>query len=154
MEIIKADLHWDINGRSRDQFCGVESPGSPVEASWMRDIAGEFLGRSDLKLVNDNQVCLANLDDIHCKPRNRHLGNKFHSIREEIWHGSVSIRYNPKNLIPADSLTNTFDLVKYLHFCKMIGVEYPAGEDWTTENHTRVNTTGEDQNLKNQIRED
>lgn len=55
----------------------------------MRDIVGELLGlldleQSDLILVNDIQARLANLDSSPYKSRNRHLGSKFHCIREEI----------------------------------------------------------------------
>lgn len=103
-----------------------------VDASWMRDIVVELLGRSnsvrpDLILVNGNQACLVNLDDSPYKPENRHLGNKFDWIREEILQGSSSMRYEPTNLVLANRFTKGLDCVKHLHFCKKIGLEDSEG---------------------------
>lgn len=104
------------------------------ELSWMWDIVRELFGRydtgrSDSTLVNHYQVCLRNLDDSPSRPGNRHLGIKFHWIRQEIRHGSASIKYETTNLISAGGLTKVLDRVKHLHFCKIIYLEYQTRED-------------------------
>lgn len=93
----------------------------------MRNIIEELPGQSgprrfDLILVNDNQARVANLDNFPYKPKIKHLDTKFNWIREEIHHGSTSMRYEPTNLMSADGLMKTLDHVKHLRFCKTIGL--------------------------------
>lgn len=49
-----------------------------VEASWLKDIVGEIVGRTDLTFDNDKEACLANIEGSLYKPGNRHHGTKFH----------------------------------------------------------------------------
>lgn len=82
----------------------------------MRDFVGQILGRPNLVLVNDNQPCLANFNSSPYKPENRHLDTKFHSIQEEIQHGSASMMYELTNSVLADELIKTLDRIKHAHF--------------------------------------
>lgn len=94
-----------------------------MEASWLRDIVKEILGRSNLTLVNDSQACLANIYSSPYKLGNRNLGTKFHWISEEVRNGSASMRYKLTYSIPADGLTKALNQIKHMCFCIRIGLK-------------------------------
>lgn len=70
----------------------------------MQEIVGEILGRPDVTLVNNNQVCIVKMNDLPYTPWNRDFGTKFKSIRKEIRYEYASMKYEPTKWMLADRL--------------------------------------------------
>ena len=94
------------------------------EAIWMRELTTE-LGKEPTKstvIYEDNQsaICMARNPQFH--GRTKHIGIKYHYIREQVNNKKVELKYCPKDMI-ADVLTKGLSRERFEKLRLMCGVE-------------------------------
>ena len=94
------------------------------EAIWLQHLVGDLGNKPDdpMVLYEDNQsaICMSKNPQFH--GRAKHIGIKFHYIREQVERGAVALKYCPSNDMIADMLTKGLARDQFYKLRKMAGV--------------------------------
>ena len=95
------------------------------EAIWLRQLATDLRNAPEEATVifEDNQsaICMARNPQFH--GRTKHIGIKYHFIREQVSNGDVELKYCPTEEMIADMLTKGLSQVKFKKFRELAGVK-------------------------------
>ena len=99
------------------------------EAIWMRQLLTDVRNppREPTRIYEDNQsaICLARNPHFH--GRAKHIGIKYHFIREQVEKGTVELQYCPTEEMIADMLTKGLSLDQFTKLRLMSGlIEMPV----------------------------
>lgn len=93
------------------------------EYRWMRMLFADFgiqIGSSIF--FEDNQSCIALVNDLKINPRTKHIDVRYHHVRELHQKGDIDIKYCPTEEMIADILTKPLSHIKHQHFRKAMGL--------------------------------
>ena len=127
-----------ISWRSKKQACVALSTAeaeyialasAAQEAVWMRQLLTDLRSKPEeaTKIYEDNQsaICLAKNPQFH--GRAKHIGIKYHYIREQVENGNVELSYCRTEEMVADALTKGLSRGQFRKLREMLGmVEMPS----------------------------
>ena len=94
------------------------------KAIWLQHLVGDLGNKpvDPMVLYEDNQssICMAKNHRFH--RRAKHIGIKFHYIREQVERGALALKYCPSNEMIADMLTKRLARDQFYKLRKMAGV--------------------------------
>ena len=122
-----------ISWRSKKQSCVALSiaeaeyialASAAQEAIWMRQLLTDLRNplREPTRIFEDNQsaICLAKNPQFH--GRAKHIGIKYHFIREQVEKGTVELQYCPTEEMVADMLTKGLRRDQFIKLRMMSGL--------------------------------
>jgi len=122
-----------ISWRSKKQTCVALSTAeaeymalasAAQEAIWMRQLLTDLRNppREPTRIFEDNQsaICLAKNPQFH--GRAKHIGIRYHFIREQVEKGTVELQYCPTEEMVADMLTKGLSRERFIKLRLMSGV--------------------------------
>ena len=122
-----------VSWRSKKQTCVALSTAeaeymalasAAQEAIWLQHLVGDLGNKpvDPMVLYEDNQsaICMSKNPQFH--GRAKHIGIKFHYIREQVERGAVALKYCPSNDMIADMLTKGLARDQFYKLRKMAGV--------------------------------
>jgi hypothetical protein len=94
------------------------------EAVWLRNLLSELLPlfNSPIHIFSDNQLAIANTKDSRFHSHTKHIDIRYHFIREQVEHGTMTISYLSTHNMLADCLTKPLPPVKVTHFNSLLGL--------------------------------
>ena len=94
------------------------------EAIWMRQLLADVRNhpREPTRIFEDNQsaICMARNPQFH--GRAKHIGIKYHFIREQVEKGTVELQYCPTEEMIADMLTKGLSRDQFIKLRLMSGL--------------------------------
>lgn len=95
------------------------------EAVWMQQLVGELHDQSARPVIinEDNQAAIQMSKNPQFHGRAKHIGIKYHFIREQVEKGTVKLNYCCTNDMIADMLTKGLCKEKFVKFRNMAGVK-------------------------------
>jgi hypothetical protein len=75
-----------------------------------------------IPVFNDNESSIANINRGDYEPSNRHVGVRYHWIRDMIRLGEAIVSYLASDEMPADGLTKGLDRIKHTFFLVSLGL--------------------------------
>ena len=123
-----------ISWRSKKQACVALSTAeaeyialasAAQEAVWMRQLLTDLRSKPEeaTKIYEDNQsaICLAKNPQFH--GRAKHIGIKYHYIREQVENGNVELSYCRTEEMVADALTKGLSRGQFRKLREMLGMD-------------------------------
>ncbi len=95
------------------------------EALWMRQLIAEMGLDSLLEpttIHEDNQSAMAIAKNPQFHGRSKHIGIKYHFVRDQVSEGNVKLKYCPTKDMIADMLTKGLSKDQFIKLRKMAGV--------------------------------
>ena len=101
------------------------------EAIWLKTFLcelGEMKHDEAVKVYEDNQgeIALAKNPEFH--KRTKHIGIRYHFVRERVEDGQVVLQYCSTKEMKADMMTKPIPAVQFEHLRHMLGVLAPSVE--------------------------
>jgi hypothetical protein len=123
-----------VSWRSKKQTCVALSTaeaeyialaGAAQEAIWMRRLIADLRNEQSEATViyEDNQstICMAKNPQFHS--RTKHIGIKYHYVREQVLEGTITLEYCPTENMIADIFTKGLNKEKFVKLREMAGVK-------------------------------
>jgi hypothetical protein len=94
------------------------------EAVWLRTFLHDsgYTREHATRLLNDNQGCIALAKNPEFHARTKHIGVKYHKIRELVETRQIQVEYCPTNEMIADALTKGLTADKHGRFVSLLGL--------------------------------
>jgi transposase InsO family protein len=94
------------------------------EALWISKLVSDFGGvPAPIRIYTDNTGALANIKGIPISPRTKHIGVRYHRVRQEVEQGSISPFYVESASNLADMFTKALPKVQFQKLRAGIGME-------------------------------
>ena len=95
------------------------------EAIWMRQLTTELrskpVGATEIYEDNQSTICMAKSPQFH--GRSKHIGIKYHFIREQVENGTVFLRYCRSESMIADMLTKGLHRDQFIRLRNLAGIK-------------------------------
>lgn len=94
------------------------------EALWLRQLMVDLGdGSTDPTLIyEDNQAAIAISKNPQYHARCKHIDIKYHFVRDQIFKGSIAVKYCPTENMIADMFTKALSKDRFIKLCYMIGM--------------------------------
>ena len=105
------------------------------EAIWLKAFLcelGEMKADEAVKVYEDNQGAIALAKNPEFHKRTKHIGIRYHFVRERVEDGQVVLQYCSTKEMKADMMTKPIPAVQFEHLRRMLGVIAPGVESSTS----------------------
>ena len=95
------------------------------EALWLKQLSTELTGKDPAEptvIFEDNQSAIAMTRNPRFHGRSKHVGIKYHFVRDKVTEGAIKVKYCPTTEMIADVLTKGLPKAQFVKIREMIGL--------------------------------